>query len=656
MFYYLNYFLPYIFSHRFVNHVRKWPTQNTSFSEISKMIAGALLLLLTITGYSSSVEICKTDKKITGESISRRCDPWNNCEDVKEDIYSFKDITCENVQTSITLHFDEHALNSTTNTIHFIHCFLRKIPAGWLDPLSNSETIYLNNSHVETIEPGSLNTLTKLRQLFLQNNFLTYVHRGTFNSLIPLEELNLANNQIKFIDEYAFSGLSKLQKLDLFNNKLHYIVIGAFNDCTNLRKLDLSYNGLAALGNTAFRNQTKLEQLNLSNNKFERFPSDIFSNMTHLTDIILSNNLINTINLESLRGNVYLHHNQLTSLSKFGPNLKTLDLGYNKIKRIPLNVFENSKDLNKLHLHHNQINNIPVEAFKNLKSLNTLNLMENNIAKVEIGTFKDLINLHFLNISSNQITELEYGTFTSLSALQSLDLSNNNILYLEITTFYPLQELRSLNISENLITTFDENKMVDHLLALSELNFDGNRWNCKWLTNTIRLLKKHGITVVHSRSHMDTNVHGIACYVNHKEELQLSSISPVNIGEKKQMESILSNNITTIDPITDKTQASITATDSVNSTDVLFEFYTEPEEVTEQAESVNPNKKVLTFIAVIVSLLVVIQIVNLCQFRKFKKAFIASQKSATKEVSSKDTNTEEQELKLLDRKNDEENV
>lgn len=572
--------------------------------------------LLAFFGVNFADKTCKTDKKLTGQQTIQRCDPWNLCYNEEIFDYRYDDIICDNAQTKFPLHVDKHACKSTI--ARFLRSNLSVIQAGWLDQLAHTEIVYLNNSHIETIEPGAFNAFTKLDELYLENNNITQIHRGTFNSLIPLQELNMSNNQITLIDQYSFNGLSKLETLDLSNNNISFINLTTFYTCENLVELNLSYNNITSLFNATFRRQVKLKQLNLAHNKLENIPRDFFTNMTSLNDVILSNNLIKSVHFEQLIGNVYLENNVITSLSKLGPKIRSINLSNNSIKYLPANTFRNTKELCSVTLHHNLITKIHVDAFKNFKSVNTLQLTENNIDKIEIGTFKDLENLTTLNMSSNQIAKLEYGIFTGLSSLENLDISRNNIEYLEMATFYPLQQLISLNISKNSIMVFEVEKILEHLISLSELSLQGNKWNCEWLTNAIQQLKRNNVTVLHGKSHKDTNVNGIACTTDDK------SRSPYRYIHT-------SPNLTQTDTLMPSStslawQSIMNVPDIVNGTGEYIRPLTKREHKYEMKQfgAGDSNRKILTFIAVIVSFLVIIQVVKIYQDCKFKSVFMST--------------------------------
>jgi len=85
-------------------------------------------------------------------------------------------------------------------------------------------------------------------------------------------------------------------------------------------------------------------------------------------------------------------------------NVKTIDLGRNKLTTIPSNAF-------------------PV-----LPKLKNLLLFSNDINSIEPNAFKGLINLEYLNINRNKIVTIEPNTFSGLNNLQELDLADNPII------------------------------------------------------------------------------------------------------------------------------------------------------------------------------------------------------------------------------------
>jgi Leucine-rich repeat (LRR) protein len=84
-------------------------------------------------------------------------------------------------------------------------------------------------------------------------------------------------------------------------------------------------------------------------------------------------------------------------------NLKTLDLGYNKLTVLPKEIF-NLTNLQLLHLEYNQLTELPKEI-GNLTNLKFFSIKNNKLDKLP-AEIKTLIKLQELLLSNNRLTEL----------------------------------------------------------------------------------------------------------------------------------------------------------------------------------------------------------------------------------------------------------
>ena len=197
--------------------------------------------------------------------------------------------------------------------------------------------------------------------------FYYYAYRIVQNC----SSLNLASNWPTLaIDQKFVTELLLLN--NMFSNQLPYTQI---NNYYHLKLLDLSSNSISE-STTDLQlidcNANDLREINLNYNSFSRFPM-LGVNCTALLQVLrLRNNNINTI--DDL--NVFRNPTDLM------PNLKTLDLAYNKIEA-----------LNK--------NNITL--LSRFPSLAYLNLIGNRIKYIQENPFMWTPNLMYLNVDSNQI-------------------------------------------------------------------------------------------------------------------------------------------------------------------------------------------------------------------------------------------------------------
>ena len=150
-------------------------------------------------------------------------------------------------------------------------------------------------------------------------------------------------------------------------------------------------------------------------------------------------------------------------------NISTLNISYNRIDSIPVNLFDKCRKLRVIHYAGNELNEIPPTLFHPL--LKVLNVSENNLTRIPDGV-RRCKQLEELDLHANQLTNYPSSSFVLMS-LQSLILSGNplttlspwimnqprlKILFIDNTKIETLPEelckvstLRFLNIEENKI-------------------------------------------------------------------------------------------------------------------------------------------------------------------------------------------------------------
>ena len=191
----------------------------------------------------------------------------------------------------------------------------------------------------------------------------------------------------------------------------------------------------------ALANMEDVKAFRFSRNPMVVLPSDI-TQFPNLETLIIQR--CESLNLE----------NSMEILKEL-PNLKHLDLSWNRITKLPNNIDELSQ-LETLNLKENRLLDLP-KAFGKLDKLKSLNLRHNLYYNVE-SVFKivsRLESLEELDISFSQLVELS-DKIGDLSNLRVLNLEGNGILTLP-ASITKCQKLEVLILKEN----FNYGEIVD---------------------------------------------------------------------------------------------------------------------------------------------------------------------------------------------------
>ncbi|KAL1261445.1 hypothetical protein QQF64_006710 [Cirrhinus molitorella] len=159
------------------------------------------------------------------------------------------------------------------------------------------------------------------------------------------------------------------------------------------------------------------------------------------------------------------------------PNAKKLHLSGNYIRDISPTDFQGFEGLDLLHLGSNQISTVQKGVFANLTNLRRLYLNGNQLEQLHPEMFLGLSNLQYLYLEYNAIKEVLAGTFDSMPNLQLLYLNNNVLRSLPAYIFAGIS-LARLNLKNNHFMTLPVSGVLDQLKSLTQIDLDGNPWEC----------------------------------------------------------------------------------------------------------------------------------------------------------------------------------
>lgn len=195
-----------------------------------------------------------------------------------------------------------------------------------------------------------------------------------------------------------------------------------------------------------------------------------------ITTIDLSFNKIkkiDEINLSSFPylEQLWLNNNQIKDLSPLNNlnalhSLKTLNLASNQIGAISENAFNKLSQLKVLILNHNNLYELPqIEVLINLRELH---VTHNFLEKLNLEKLKNIRYLYILNAGFNKIKEINPLLNVQLKNLEVLYLNNNSLTQIPAFAFEAFPKLLMLYLQNNQIELLNQDsfKTLKHLRLL----------------------------------------------------------------------------------------------------------------------------------------------------------------------------------------------
>ncbi|XP_067422270.1 toll-like receptor 8 [Emydura macquarii macquarii] len=451
---------------------------------------------------------------------------------------------CEpcNGDSSIQIHPLAFQYLTNLQNLNLSSTSLTSIPASWFYNVSQLKVLYLSfNYLLKEIASGEfLLQLPHLEVLDLSFNYARksyprYINISeTFSSLVSLQQLHLRGYVFKELTSKHLQPLRNLTKLQILNfgvNFIKQIDLSVFQLFADLTTISLSDNRISPLSegsnNSVIRGEsgqyhviqsrstdTDLEpsvnSMLLAEGKSSSgmynpiFPLIKPQCSVYGKSLDLSLNSIFFIGQQQFKG---FHEIACLNLSSNGigqalngtefiflPNLKYLDLSFNKLDlayqyafyELPrlevldlsynvhyfivsgithkLGFTENLPHLKVLNLSYNGIFTLtePHLTSSSLKELvfkgNRLDILWKKGDNRYINIFKNLCNLTHLDLSHNRLHEIPNEAFLGLPrSLTELHINNNELKYFDWTALQQFQNLTLLDLSSNALSFVTDN-------------------------------------------------------------------------------------------------------------------------------------------------------------------------------------------------------
>nr|XP_046218337.1 toll-like receptor 8 [Oncorhynchus gorbuscha] len=431
-------------------------------------------------------------------------------------------VPCPN--DSLDIH--PHAFHGLTQlqTLHLAGNSLRFINNSWFESLNNLTHLFLSYNYLtNTITSGTFfSYLPKLEKIDLSFNYDLLAYPETlqlstnFSQLVSLTTLHIMGFVFREIHLETLRPLYELKHLSVLNIGTNFIVRSdshIFNKFSNssLKVIYLAENRLYPIsvndspgcgtgGNlksvlytsplTGYYSNSRDFSYGINHNLVK--PECFISGRVL---VLSSNNLffispkqfegygdIACLNLSRNGFSAALNGTEFTSL----PNLKYLDLSFNKIDLAYDNAFKELKKLEILDLSYNshyfEVSGVThnLNFLKNLPTLKVLNMSHNNIFTLTTkqmtstslkelqfqhnllatlwkegddsynSLFKKLTNLTYLDISFNGIEKIPSKVYENIPyTLQKLCISHNSLCHFDWDKLAGFQQLNFLDLSYN---------------------------------------------------------------------------------------------------------------------------------------------------------------------------------------------------------------
>lgn len=355
------------------------------------------------------------------------------------------------------------------------------------DLLSHLRVVHVNviSSKVVVISAGWLNGLTELQTINVTGNRFTEFQSWSEEELFALVSLHAENNQIATINSKALSQYPNLERLSLASNRIETLPDALFKATSNLKWLNLKNNAIRRIETFSFKSLLKLNELHLENNRIEYINPYALATNAQLRELHLEENRITTIDilLYNLPGLVYvnLSSNHLGSkaleANVFHQNhqLKILDLSRNRLREFQVGSFNGLKSLKVLNVSHNELLYIQSLSLSMLSSVTHWDASNNNLTYIMDNQFVYLGSAIDINLSQNKIDNIQKYSFSDLPDLKVLDLSYNRIF--DDDFFTGLTKLQRLDLSYNQFDAFDST----YLQSIGQVDMRANPLGCSWL-------------------------------------------------------------------------------------------------------------------------------------------------------------------------------
>jgi len=374
--------------------------------------------------------------------------------------------------------------NCRLDFLHFANNRIEHLEADIFYGLVNLKYILLQGNNLKYLPPDTFLRLPNLQVLYLSNNYGLQIPTDRhFISSPSLEYLNVSLCNIRSVSFETFANVSELVLLDLSYNYLRSLDINILKVLPKLSVLNLTGNEISEIIPGAFEMVSHLKDLDLSHNRIEHLDFDVFYGLVNLEYIFLQGNKLQYLHSDTFVGlpnlqKLYLFKNYGLQVPNgrqlFGSHsLKHLGLSGCNISSVSIETFANVRELEWLDLSYNYLSSLDINILSELPNLSHLNLKRNEIIEIKPGTCDKIRFLEYLYLENNIIEHLEIDVFCGFVKLKYINLEGNNLQYFHPDTFAVLPNLQTLFLSQNFGLKIQTDSHFINSHSLKELGISG---------------------------------------------------------------------------------------------------------------------------------------------------------------------------------------
>ncbi|XP_060559026.1 protein artichoke-like [Ruditapes philippinarum] len=295
------------------------------------------------------------------------------------------------------------------------------------------DKFYVHHNKITSVSNRTLKSFETVSYLDLSENGIQTITQYAFTKLVSLQTLILSRNNISVLSMHSFSGLTSLHYLDMSENNISELEGFIFNPIrSSIKTLVLKRNRLKSIHSDVFYNMRSLTKLDLSYNEINTLGSRMLLGVG-LEELHIRGNNLTEINTEVFVGakkiNVLdVSHNKLTDIhirafNSFSENIYEINIEYNYLTRLLAGVFEGMRFLQSAKMANNSISYIEDWTFRDLVNLKKLDLSWNKLSTVTLEMLEGLGSLKVFNLHFNPLVRFEFPKFSDSQGTVEINMN-----------------------------------------------------------------------------------------------------------------------------------------------------------------------------------------------------------------------------------------